>query len=185
MKKLKTSVILAALFLSGCAAPPPPMPTTTADVSNPDPSTRKAALDAQARGLRGKITERKQKITVFEVMLTDVERRAARAQIDLSYLPNTNIESEVATQRTDTDRLSVAVRPSPVAATAAKPSTAKASVKKRPVRKQPVKKKKYGGNDLSIPATLVGRRPEDLNRRPWATPATAPDWLHKKKAPGS
>ena len=137
MKKLKTTMILAALFLSGCAAPPSPMPPTTADVSNPDPSIRKAALDAQARGLRAKITERKQKITVFEVMLTDVERRAARAQIDLSYLPNTNIESEVATQRTDTDRLSVAVRPSPAATPAAKPI-----MKKRSVQKQPVKKKR-------------------------------------------
>ena len=140
MKKLKTSVILAALFLSGCAAPP--LPPVTADVSNPDPSARKAALNAQARGLRAKITERKQKITVFEVMLTDVERRAARAQIDLSYLPNTNIESETATPRADSDRLSVAVRPSPVAATAAKPSAAKASVKKRSVKTQSMKKKK-------------------------------------------
>ena len=144
MKKLKTTVILAALFLSGCAVPPPPMamPPTTTDVSNPDPSARKAALDAQARGLRTKITERKQKITVFEVMLTDVERRAARAQIDLSYLPNTNIESETATPRADNDRLSVAVRPSPVAVPAAKLSAAKPSVKKRSVRKPPMKKKR-------------------------------------------
>ena len=146
MKKLKTTVILAALFLSGCAAPR--LPPTTADVSSPDPSARKAALDAQARGLRTKITERKQKITVFEVMLTDVERRAARAQIDLSYLPNTNIEPEVATtQRSDTDRLSVAVRPSPVASSAAKPA-----IKKRSARKPPVKKKKKAAKMTPVPA---------------------------------
>ena len=135
MKKLKTTVILAGLFLSGCAAPP--LPPTTADASSPDPLARKSALDAQARGIRTKIIERKQKIAVFEVMLTDVERRAARSQVALSYLPNTNIESEVATERTDKDRLSVAVRPSPVATPAAKPF-----VKKRSVRKQPVKKKR-------------------------------------------
>jgi hypothetical protein len=135
MKKLKTTVILVGLFLSGCAAPP--LPPTTADVSSPDPSARKSALDAQAWGIRTKIIERKQKIAVFEVMLTDVERRAARSQVALSYLPNTNLESEVAMQHTDTDRLSVAVRPSPVATPAAKPI-----MKKRSVRKQPDKKKR-------------------------------------------
>ncbi|MDB5843321.1 MAG: hypothetical protein JWP79_631 [Polaromonas sp.] len=139
MKTLTTTMILAALFLSGCAVPP--VPPATADASNPDPSVRKAALNAQARELRTKITERKQKITVFEVMLTDVERRAARAQIDLSYLPNTNIETETAMPRTDNDRLSVAVRPSPVAASAEKPA-----VKKRSARKQPAKKKKIRRN---------------------------------------
>jgi len=135
MQNLKTTVILAALFLTGCAAPP--LPPTTADVSTSDSSARKAALGAQARGLRTKIIERKQKIAVFEVMLTDVERRAARAQIDLTYLPNTNIETEVATERNDSDRLSVAVRPSAVAVPAAKQS-----VKKRSVRKSPLKKKR-------------------------------------------
>ena len=140
MKKLKTTVILATLYLSGCAAPP--LPPKTADVSTPAPSTGKAALMAQSREIRSKITERKQKITVFEVMLTDVERRAARAQIDLTYLPNTNIEPEVAAQRTVTDRLSVAVRPSPVAASASKSMAAKPSVKKRAARKPPVKKKR-------------------------------------------
>ena len=146
MKQLKTMAILGALFLSGCAAPP--LPPTAAAVATPAPSAGKAALMAQSRELRTKITERKQKITVFEVMLTDVERRAARAQIDLTYLPNTNVEPEVATQRTVPDRLSVAVRPSPVAASAASAASAantmaaKPSVKKRPARKPPLKKKR-------------------------------------------
>ncbi|NDP64367.1 hypothetical protein [Polaromonas sp.] len=140
MKKLKTTVILATLYLSGCAAPP--LPPTTADVSTPAPSAGKAALVAQSRELRTKITERKQKIMVFEVMLTDVERRAARAQIDLTYLPNTNIEPEVVTQRTVTDRLSVAVRPSPAAASAEKSIAAKPIVKKRPKRKSSLKRKR-------------------------------------------
>ncbi|MEO8015796.1 MAG: hypothetical protein ABI642_16775 [Polaromonas sp.] len=140
MKKLKTTVILATLYLSGCAAPP--LPPTTADVSTPAPSAGKAALMAQSREIRSKIIERKQKITVFEVMLTDVERRAARAQIDLTYLPNTNIEPEVVTQRTVTDRLSVAVRPSPAAASAEKSIAAKPIVKKRPKRKSSLKRKR-------------------------------------------
>ena len=140
MKKLKTTVILVALCLSGCATPP--LPPATADVATPAPSPGKAALMAQSRELRGKIIERKQKISVFEVMLTDIERRAARAQIDLTYLPNTNIEPEVAAQRSDTDRLSVAVRPSPVATSAEKPAAVNPPVKKRSAKKPPVKKKR-------------------------------------------
>ena len=140
MKQLKTTVILGALFLSGCAAPP--LPPTAADVAMPAPSPGKAALMAQSRELRTKIIERKQKIAVFEVMLTDVERRAARAQIDLTYLPNTNVEPEVVSQRTATDRLSVAVRPSPAAASAEKAMTTKPSVKKRSKRKSSLKKKR-------------------------------------------
>lgn len=140
MKQLKTTVILGALFLSGCAAPP--LPPKAADVAMPAPSPGKAALMAQSRELRTKITERKQKIAVFEVMLTDVERRAARAQIDLTYLPNTNVEPEVVSQRTPTDRLSVAVRPSPPTASAEKSIAAKPIVKKRPKRKPSLKKKR-------------------------------------------
>ncbi|CDS50772.1 hypothetical protein [Polaromonas sp. CG9_12] len=149
MQKLKTTLILAALFLAGCAAPP--MPPTTADVSTPAPSTGKAALNAQSRELRTKIIDRKQKITVFEVMLTDVERRAARAQIDLTYLPNTNIESEAATQRSEPDRLSVAVRPSPAAAVTANSMALKPSAKKRSARKPHSKKKSIRRNDPSSP----------------------------------
>jgi hypothetical protein len=70
------------------------------------------ALKAQARELRTNITERKQKITVFEVMLTDVERRAARAQVPLTYLPTTELLPEVQAARSGNDRLGVAVRPS-------------------------------------------------------------------------
>ena len=135
MKKLKTTVILAGLFLSGCAAPP--LPPTTADVSSPDPSARKSALDTQARGIRTKIIERKQKITVFEVMLTDVERRAARAQIPLSYLPNTNLVAQAAPERADiNDRLSVTVKSSLAAAATAKSPKKKRSVKKKRTRRK-------------------------------------------------
>lgn len=140
MKKLKTTVILGALLLSGCAAPQ--LTPTAADVAMPAPPAGKAALMAQSRELRTKIIERKQKITVFEVMLTDVERRAARAQIDLTYLPNTNIEPEVTAQRSNPDRLSVAVRSSPVAASNAKSMTAKPSVKKRFKKKSSLKKRR-------------------------------------------
>ena len=137
MKKLKTMGVLAALFLSGCAAPTPP--PTVADVSNSAPSASKAALNAQARGIRTQIIERKQKIAVFEVMLTDVERRAAHAQIPLTYLPNTNLLAQAAPERSDNDRLSVAVRPSPAAAPTLR---AAAPVAKPPVKKRMVKKKK-------------------------------------------
>ena len=134
MKTLTTTVILAALLLSGCAAPAPP--TTTAGASMPDPSNRKQALNAQARELRTKIIDRKQKIMVFEVMLTDVERRAAMSQVDLSYLPNTNLLSDAAPERAGSDRLSVTVKPSAVAAPAAKPV-----VKKRPAKKKRMRRK--------------------------------------------
>ena len=134
MKTLKTTVILAALLLSGCAAPS--LPTTTVGGTMPDPSDRKQALNAQARELRTKIIDRKQKIMVFEVMLTDVERRAAMSQVALSYLPNTNLLAEAAPERTGSDRLSVTVKPSPVAAPAAKPV-----VKKRPAKKKRMRRK--------------------------------------------
>ena len=130
MRILKTTVILAALFLCGCAVSS--LPQTTVDASNLDPSAGKTALDVQARGLRTQIIERKQKITVFEVMLTDVERRAARAQIPLTYLPDTNLAAQAAPQRANTnDRLSVAIKPSLAAA-----ATAKAPMKKRPEKKK-------------------------------------------------
>ena len=136
MKKLKTTAVLAALFMSGCAAPP--LTPTTASISNPDSSASKAALGAQSREIRTKIIERKQKIAVFEVMLTDVERRAARAQIPLTYLPNTNLLAQAAPERADNDRLSVTVRPSPAAA----PALAAKPMAKPLVKKQIVKKKR-------------------------------------------
>ena len=145
MKKLTTTAILAALFISGCAAPP--LSPATASVSTPDPSAGKAALNAQSRQIRTNIIERKQKIAIFEVMLTDVERRAARAQIPLTYLPNTNLLAQAAPERADNDRLSVSVRP--VAAAAPAPSaatpTAKPLVKKRPVKKKKPRRKQVVG----------------------------------------
>ena len=147
MKKLTTTAILAALFISGCAAPP--LSPATASVSTPDPSAGKAALNAQSRQIRTNIIERKQKIAIFEVMLTDVERRAARAQIPLTYLPNTNLLAQAAPERADNDRLSVSVRPVAAAAPAPAPSaatpTAKPLVKKRPVKKKKPRRKQVVG----------------------------------------
>lgn len=158
MKKLKTTVILGALFLSGCAAPT--LSPKTAELATPAPSASKAALVAQSREIRSKIIERKQKIAVFEVMLTDVERRAARAQIDLTYLPNTNVEPEVTAQRSDPDRLSVAVRSSTNAAPSEKSTAAKPSVKKRSARKSLVKKKKRRFTPSSVAGEQLGQDPK-------------------------
>ena len=133
-----TTAILAALFISGCAAPP--LSPATASVSTPDPSAGKAALSAQSREIRANIIQRKQKIAIFEVMLTDVERRAARAQIPLTYLPNTNLLAQAEPERAGSDRLSVTVRP--VSAAAPLPSAAVAPAAKPPVKKRPVKKKR-------------------------------------------
>ena len=99
------------------------------------PAERKAALESQARGIRTRIIELKQQVVVQEVMLTNVERRAAMSQVSLSNLPNTEILSEpapvLALTRPEANRLTVAVRPAPIAAQVA-----------APVRKPPVKKKK-------------------------------------------
>lgn len=162
MKKLKTTVILGALFLSGCAAPT--LSPRTAETATPAPSAGKAALVAQSREIRSKITERKQKIAVFEVMLTDVERRAARSQINLTYLPNTNVEPEVTTQRSDPDRLSVAVRPSPNAAPYETSMAAKPSMKKRLVRKSPAKKKKSRPKSSSVTGEQLAQDPKSRIR---------------------
>ena len=97
------------------------------------PLERKASLESQARGIRTKIIQLKQQVVVQEVMLTNVERRAAISQVSLSNLPNTEVLSEPApalvVARPETDRLSVAVRPAPVVATVVKP----------PVKKKPKK----------------------------------------------
>jgi len=142
MTTLKTTVILGALLLAGCTAPS--FPAKTEEAPGFQPTASSAALKAQSRELRTNIIERKQKIAVFEVMLTDVERRAARAQVPLTYLPNTNLLPEVQTARSVNDRLGVAVRPSlsaasPSAALALVPPKAKLSTQKS---KKPLAKKK-------------------------------------------
>ena len=131
MKALICMALTATSILSGCAIPAPP--TSNLDVSSMTPLERKASLESQARGIRTKIIQLKQQVVVQEVMLTNVERRAAMSQVSLSNLPNTEVLSEpapaLALARPETDRLSVAVRPAPVAVTVVKP----------PVKKKPKK----------------------------------------------
>ena len=133
MKALTSMALTAALIVSGCAAPNPP--ASSADESSMAPSERKAALESQARGIRTKIIQLKQQVVVQEVMLTNVERRAAMSQVSLSNLPNTDVLSEpapaVALARPEADRLSVAVRPAPVAASIASPAVKKKKKKAR------------------------------------------------------
>jgi len=122
MKKLMTVAGLAAFFLSGCAAP-------NFSASSPDataaPAPVNLSLEGQSRVIRSKIVALKKEVMVFEVMLTDVERRAAMSQISLSSFPNTEVVQGAsvapgpAPARSDADRLSVTVRPAP--ASAAKP----------------------------------------------------------------
>ncbi|CDS53082.1 hypothetical protein [Polaromonas sp. CG9_12] len=109
---------LAAFFLSGCAAP-------YFSASSPDataaPAPVNLSLEGQSRVIRSKIVALKKEVMVFEVMLTDVERRAAMSQISLSSFPNTevvqgaSVAPEPASARSDADRLSVTVRPAPAA----------------------------------------------------------------------
>lgn len=117
MRKLMTAAALAGLFLSGCALPILPGPTAAA------PAGATLSLEGQSRTLRTKIVQLKQEVAVFEVMLTDVERRAAMSQISLSSLPNTeaapagaSVAADAAPVRSNADRLSVTVRPAPGAA---------------------------------------------------------------------
>ncbi|MBC7446287.1 MAG: hypothetical protein H7273_12595 [Polaromonas sp.] len=138
MKTLMGLGLTVALILSGCAAPASP-PSGT-DESFMTPSERKAALEMQARGIRTRIIQLKQQVVVQEVMLTNVERRAAMSQVSLSSLPNTDVLSEpssaLSPARPNTDRLSVAVRPAVVAA---------------PVAKLPVKKKRSKARQKTKP----------------------------------
>lgn len=131
MKTLMGWGLTAALILPGCAAPT--LPASGTDESFMTPPERKAALEMQARGIRTKIIQLKQQVVVQEVMLTNVERRAAMSQVSLSSLPNTDVLLEpslaLAPARPNTDRLSVAVRPAVVAA----------PVAKLPVKKKPLK----------------------------------------------
>ena len=119
MKKLMSMAVLAALTglgLSGCTWPNWPPSTAAAQ----PPAGATLSLEGQSRALRTKIVQLKQEVVVFEVMLTDVERRAAMSQISLSSLPNTEIapNASVAADptRSNADRLSVTVRPAPGAA---------------------------------------------------------------------
>jgi len=111
MKELTTLVALAGLCLSGCALP------TLPDAATATPAGATLSLEGQSRTLRTKIVQLKQEVAVFEVMLTDVERRAAMSQISLSSLPNTEAmpSASVAsdTAPNNADRLSVTVRPAP------------------------------------------------------------------------
>lgn len=74
MNKLMTVAGLAAFFLSGCAS-------TGFSASRPDataaPAPTNLSLEGQSRLIRSKIVGLKKEVMVFEVMLTDVERRAA------------------------------------------------------------------------------------------------------------
>jgi len=134
MKKLMMLAGWAPLLLSGCAMPVWPVPmASNATVATATPVDRKASFEAQSRGLRSKIVQLKQEVMVFEVMLTDVERRAAMSQISLSSLPSTEVAptANAAPARREDDRLSVTVRPEDAASPAAKP----ADNKKKPLQK--------------------------------------------------
>jgi len=129
MKKLMMLAGWAPLLLSGCAMPVWPVPMAgNATVATATPADRKASFEAQSRGLRSKIVQLKQEVMVFEVMLTDVERRAAMSQISLSSLPSTEVAPTTSTAanaapaRRENDRLSVTVRPEGAASPAAKPA---------------------------------------------------------------
>lgn len=118
MSKLMTVAGLAAFFLSGCAAPNFSAPSSDATAA---PAPVNLSLEGQSRLIRSKIVTLKKEVMVFEVMLTDVERRAAMSQISLSSLPNTevvqgaSVAAEPAPARSAADRLSVTVRPAPAA----------------------------------------------------------------------
>ena len=118
MKKRMTLMGLAALFLSGCAAPEF---SSSPAASTAAPAPANLSLQGQSRLLRTKIVQLKQEVRVFEGMLTDVERRAAMAQVSVSSLPNTDdvpgasVASDTTPARRDADRLSVTVRPAPAA----------------------------------------------------------------------
>ena len=129
MKAFTSMALAATLILPGCAVPG--APASSMDEASMTPPERKAALESQARGIRTRIIQLKQQVVIQEVMLTNVERRAAMSQLALSNLPNTDVLSEAtpasAPVRPDAPRLSVVVRPVPVAV---------------PVVNPPVKKKK-------------------------------------------
>lgn len=130
MKKLMTIAGLAALFLSGCAAP---NFSASGTGSTAAPAPTNLSLEGQSRLIRSKIVDLKKEVRVFEVMLTDVERRAAMSQISLSSLPNTEVVqgATVAPEpaRSNADRLSVTVRPAPAASPAENTNNGKASQK--------------------------------------------------------
>ena len=126
MNKLMTLAGLAAFFLSGCAVPNFSGSGTRSTVA---PAPVNLSLEGQSRVIRSKIVALKKEVMVFEVMLTDVERRAAMSQISLSSSPNTevvqgtSVAPEPASARSDADRLSVTVRPAPASAARADESS--------------------------------------------------------------
>ena len=123
MNKVMTVAGIAAFFLSGCAAPNFSNSSTRSTAA---PAPTNLSLEGQSRLIRSKIVGLKKEVMVFEVMLTDVERRAAMSQIPLSSFPNpevvqgASVAPEPASARSDADRLSVTVRPAP--ASAARPA---------------------------------------------------------------
>lgn len=131
MKAFTSTALAAALILSGCAGPG--APASRMDEISLTPPERKAALESQALSIRTRIIQLKQQVVVQEVMLTNVERRAAMSQLTLSNLPNTEVLSEAAPASTpvrpDVPRLSVIVRPAAVTAPVASPPVKKKTKK--------------------------------------------------------
>ncbi|MDB5744639.1 MAG: hypothetical protein JWR68_2954 [Polaromonas sp.] len=119
MKNLATTAALAALLLAGCAAPGSPASGGNASAANGQDS--KEALDGEAQVLRSKIVQLKEQVVVFEVMLTDVERRAAMTKTVALRPANVGTVPVVAQTRPDSGRLSVTVRPSTGESPPAKP----------------------------------------------------------------
>ena len=154
MKSLISMGLTGVVLLSGCAVSNSSAPTASAPLMSP--LERQAEFESQAKTIRTRIVQLKQQVVVQEVMLVNVERRAAMSQFVLSNLPNTEVLSEpapaVAVSRLETDRLSVAVRPAPTATlvTPATPVTSAKSTKS--VTNPAVKKMKKPVKKASRPA---------------------------------
>ena len=151
MKSLISMGLTGVVLLSGCAVSNSSAPTASAPLMSP--LERQAEFESQAKTIRTRIVQLKQQVVVQEVMLVNVERRAAMSQFVLSNLPNTEVLSEpapaVAVSRLETDRLSVAVRPAPTA-TLVTPVASVKSVKS--VTNPAVKKMKKPVKKASRPA---------------------------------
>ena len=151
MKSLISMGLTGVVLLSGCAVSNSSAPTASAPLMSP--LERQAEFESQAKTIRTRIVQLKQQVVVQEVMLVNVERRAAMSQFVLSNLPNTEVLSEpapaVAVSRLETDRLSVAVRPAPTA-TLVTPVTSAKSAKS--VTNPAVKKMKKPVKKASRPA---------------------------------
>ena len=151
MKSLISMGLTGVVLLSGCAVSNSSAPTASAPLMSP--LERQVEFESQAKTIRTRIVQLKQQVVVQEVMLVNVERRAAMSQFVLSNLPNTEVLSEpapaVAVSRLETDRLSVAVRPAPTA-TLVTPVTSAKSTKS--VTNPAVKKMKKPVKKASRPA---------------------------------